>query len=282
MRTSAASPLALVALVGVLSLPLWLLGAVTGAQLSPDLPLAALVFVTPGIAALLLVWRQRGAAGAAALLRRLVQVRGGGSPAWPLAAALLLAPALFALTYVLLGDAGPAVNLAPATVATALAAYLVAAAAEELGWTAFATEPLQRRLPGLAAALLLGGVMVAFHVVPLLEHGRSAAWIGWWALSTVAARVLTVWLFNAGGGSVVAAVLFHAAMNTANLGPVVDFGPAGFPLAAQRLSALLLAAAAAAVTAAWGPGDLGRSGDRRRRAQSTRTMRGTSPAGISR
>lgn len=249
MRTAAPSPLALFVLVAVLSLPLWLLGAATGARLSPDLPLSALVFLTPAIAALLLAWRHRGRAGVAALLRRLVQVRGSGGSSWPLLPSLVLAPAVFALTYALLGADGPAVDLAPATIVVAFVAFLVAAAFEEVGWTAFALDPLQRRFPALGAALLLGGVMVAFHLVPLLQHDRSAAWIGWWALSTISARVLMVWLYNAAGGSVVAAVLFHATMNLANLGPVVDFGPAGFPLEAQRLSALLLAATAALAAA---------------------------------
>lgn len=48
------SPLKFFVLVFALSVPFWLLGAVTGGQLSPDLPVSALIFVCPVIAASIL------------------------------------------------------------------------------------------------------------------------------------------------------------------------------------------------------------------------------------
>jgi len=61
------SPLAFFVLVFALTLPFWGLGAVTGLQLLPGLPVAGLAFVCPGLAAFILVRRTSGAAGATAL-----------------------------------------------------------------------------------------------------------------------------------------------------------------------------------------------------------------------
>jgi membrane protease YdiL (CAAX protease family) len=96
-----------------------------------------------------------------------------------------------------------------------------------------------------------------------VQHGRSAGWIAWWSLNTVALRVLFTWLYNNTGHSVFAAALFHATGNLGQLGPFLDFGPGGYPYQAQRGSALLMAAAAGLVTVAWGPRTLARFGRRR-------------------
>lgn len=40
-----------------------------------------------------------------------------------------------------------------------------------------------------------------FHYVPLLQQGRSAGWIAWWSLFTVAHRVLITWIYNNSGGA---------------------------------------------------------------------------------
>src|SRR5690606_7359564 len=47
-------------LVTALALPLWAIGALVGGELMPGLPLAALQFVVPVIAASLLVYRREG------------------------------------------------------------------------------------------------------------------------------------------------------------------------------------------------------------------------------
>jgi hypothetical protein len=63
---------------------------------------------------------------------------------------------------------------------------------------------------------------------------------------------LLTWLYNNTGGSVFAAVLLHATGNLAQIGPFLDFGPGGYPLAAQRIAALLILAAATVVVLVWG------------------------------
>jgi len=49
--------------------------------------------------------------------------------------------------------------------------------------------------------------------VALVQVHRSAAWIAWWSLGTVAARVIIAWLYNNTGKSVFAATLFHTTSN---------------------------------------------------------------------
>ncbi len=57
-------------LVFGLSSPFWLVGAVTGLQVLPGLPVSSLVIVSPVIAALILVYRENGIAGITKLLKR--------------------------------------------------------------------------------------------------------------------------------------------------------------------------------------------------------------------
>jgi uncharacterized protein len=80
-----------------------------------------------------------------------------------------------------------------------------------------------------ASSLAIGLIWAMWHYVPLLEAGRTPAWIAWWSLGTVAARVIIVWLYDNTGGSVLAAAIFHDMVNvTYSLFPVNDsyFNPA--------------------------------------------------------
>ena len=67
---SGKSPLAFFALVFLLSSPFWALSWLTGLLLLPGLPLAGLMAVCPGIAALILSGRENGASGVKELLKR--------------------------------------------------------------------------------------------------------------------------------------------------------------------------------------------------------------------
>ena len=63
------SPWAFFALVFALSVPFWVIGAITGLVLPLNLPAGALMAANPLIAAALLIWRRHGFAGVKALLR---------------------------------------------------------------------------------------------------------------------------------------------------------------------------------------------------------------------
>jgi uncharacterized protein len=43
--------------------------------------------------------------------------------------------------------------------------------------------------------------------------GRSAGWIAWWWIGTIAQRVVLVWLYRAAGRNVCAVALAHALHN---------------------------------------------------------------------
>lgn len=49
--------------------------------------------------------------------------------------------------------------------------------------------------------------------MPLIQMGSTLTWIAWWTLSTVALRILIVWLYSNTGKSVFAAIVFHATSN---------------------------------------------------------------------
>jgi hypothetical protein len=254
------SPLIFFLLVYALAIPFWILGAVTGIELLPGLPVAALMTVCPVIAALILVHRETGVAEMIALLKRSFDYKQIKAKVWYLPI-LFLVPAVAVLSYMILRLTGvpvppPQISfLAPLIL---FIVFFVGALGEELGWSGYAIDPMQDRWGALKAGVFLGVVWAAFHFVPLLQIHRSAAWIAWWSLGTVAMRVIMVWLYNNTGKSVFAAALFHAISNLAwQLFPVHGsyFDP--------RINGLIMAAVAIIVAAIWGPRTLARLGHSR-------------------
>jgi CAAX protease family protein len=202
-------------LVFALSVPLWL-ATWADRQILPGLPMSATTVVCPLLAALLLVARRDGLAGAAALLQRSFDWRRIAAKGWYVPIVLLM-PAIGALAYVVMRALDlplPVPHWQPALLPGLLALFLVAGLAEELGWSGYALDPLQQRWGALRASLILGAVWAAWHIVPLLQVGRSPSWIAWWSLASVATRILHTWLFNNTGKSVFGAALFHAMSNT--------------------------------------------------------------------
>ncbi len=213
--TDRRSPFLFFGLVILLSVPFWALGAFTGLQLLPGLPIAALMVIAPALAALILRLREDGRKGVAALLARSFDCRRVRSWVWYLPA-LLLMPALNLLAVAVSGFAGnplPAPQITLADVAFLSAMFFIGALLEELGWTGYATDPLQKRWGALPAGLVVGAVWAVYHFVPLLQVDRSVEWMAWWTLGTIAVRVIMVALYNAAGQSVLIVTLFHMAQN---------------------------------------------------------------------
>lgn len=202
-------------LVLALSIPFWILGAATGIQLLPGLPIGALMVLAPAGAALLLVYRSGGSPAAVALLKRAVDYDRIPSITW-VAITVLLMPAMMLFAYAGLRLAGRPVAappVAPLVSLVMLVAYLLAGMSEELGWSGYAIDPLQQRWGALGAGVILGLAWAAWHLVPLLQAGREPAWIAWWVVFTVALRVVMTWLFNRTGKSVGAVALCHGLEN---------------------------------------------------------------------
>jgi membrane protease YdiL (CAAX protease family) len=247
--------IAFFALVLVLSIPLWVIGALKPVAILPGLPLGSLAVIVPLIAALILVYRETGTAGPAELLKRAFDFKRISAGVWYLPIFLLM-PGLLVLSWVALRLTGTAVPAPQFTIPSALALFivcLIAGLGEELGWSGYAIDPMQARSGALLAALLLGVVWALWHAVLLVQAGRSAGWIAWWCLGTVAQRVLLVWLYNNTGKSVFAAAVAHATANLAwQLFPIQGsyYDP--------RVTGLITAAAAVIVALIWGPATLAR------------------------
>ena len=87
---------------------------------------------------------------------------------------------------------------------------LSGALGEELGWRGYALPRLQAGQPALSASLILGVLIVGWHLPKFV-----ADQIGWSeTVGILAAAILFTWLFNNTNGSVLLAMLLHASGNT--------------------------------------------------------------------
>ncbi|MCR5873818.1 CPBP family intramembrane metalloprotease [Phenylobacterium sp. J426] len=240
----AASAAAFFALTALLTVPFWLASARSEVLLLPGLPLAGLAVICPATAAAALCWRAGGPAAVRALLARVWDGRRAPRAWWGPAVLIQPAVALAAFLILRLGGSDlPTPDIAPASMIALFALFLLGGLAEELGWSGYATPRLQARYGPLAAGLIIGLAWALWHYPALLQVGRSLAWIAWWTLGAVAARVVMVWLFNGAGGSVLAVAVFHAMSNLS-----WQLAPGGATRFDPRLDALLMSGVAAAVT----------------------------------
>lgn len=97
-----------------------------------------------------------------------------------------------------------------------VAAFIYSGLAEEFGWRGYALPRFQARLSALTSSIVLGLIWMSWHIpfffipgLPLYQRDL----LGWapWLLMT---SILQTWIFNNTKGSVLAAALFHATMNT--------------------------------------------------------------------
>lgn len=211
------SPARFIGLTFALAVPFWVLGAVVK---TPDgapvrLPLSALQFVTPLVAASILVYREDGSRGLRRFLRRLVDA--GRAPSWrKYGLIVVVMPAVYAIGYfVMLGTGRPLPDpmISLASIAVLLILFFVSAVFEEGGWTGYALDPLQDRWGMVRAALVLGLVWTVFHLVADLQGGHELGWILWHRMGSVALRVLLVCAYNVTGKGMLAVLLMHTMDN---------------------------------------------------------------------
>lgn len=173
----------------------------------------------PGIAALIMAALASGKAGVMDLLRRVVRGRVGWH--WYLIAILgsgaIYLSAVFASA--LLTGAAPAL---PELSLILLAGVLIQFAIymvfnwEDIAWRGFAATRLQATKSALVTALILGIVEGLFHVPLFFAPASSQAsspFLSFMVLS-IAGVVVLNWVFNNTRGSVLLAMIFHAAANT--------------------------------------------------------------------
>ncbi len=86
---------------------------------------------------------------------------------------------------------------------------------EEVGWRGFALPRLQERFDPVVAGAMLGVIWVLWHLPLFAMAGSQQSSIPLlpYAAYTVGFSIIMTWLYNATGGSVLAAILFHAGAN---------------------------------------------------------------------
>lgn len=201
-------------LVFVLSAPFWLYGAWLDRAILPGLPASAGMAICPALAGCWLIMRSDGANALKAFLRRTIDCRKMRPWAWLVALGTMpLVMILSGLFQLAIGIDLPPAVINPGQTLALFALFFIAATTEELGWSGYAAAPLVRAHGLIVAGLMIGLVSVLWHLIPLLQIGRSWDWIAWWALGTLARRKILLWLFIRGCGSVFSASLFHAMSN---------------------------------------------------------------------
>lgn len=179
---------------------------------------AAVMIFLPAAVATIQAYREQGRAAAANLWRRVFDIGRIKSAQWFWIASLCM-PAASVLAYGIMHffqmplPAAPEVPLLLILPVSAL--YFFGAIFEEIGWTAYATEPLQSEFGILGAALIIGSIWAGWHIVPWwLGQGHPLWWVASQAALTVEMRIVMGWIYARGGKSLFLAILFHAMINT--------------------------------------------------------------------
>jgi membrane protease YdiL (CAAX protease family) len=101
--------------------------------------------------------------------------------------------------------------------------FVTSGCGEEIGWRGFALPRLQRRHPALTSSLLLALGWAGWHL-PAFFYVPSYSAIGLrilpgFFIGILAGAIVLTWLYNSSGGSVLAAVLWHASFNFVTASP---------------------------------------------------------------
>ncbi len=173
----------------------------------------------PALAAFIVTARTGGRAGVRQLLRRLVQWRVGlgwyllilaGIPLLELLGAFAL---LGAVPLDDLGRIWPLVFTR--YLPYVLYVFIVTSLGEEPGWRGFALPRLQERQGPLLGTAALGALWAAWHLPNLLFGRWTIASSALFLVGIAASAFLYTWVYNRTGGSVLLAMLLHAAQNAA-------------------------------------------------------------------
>jgi hypothetical protein len=223
----------------------------------PGVTVFNLAALLPATIALILVYREDGAAGARKLLARSFDGGRVHPRTWWLPT-LLLYPSIVAVQCAIAFVSGQRVPAPHFTVwiPVIFLIVLVAALGEELGWMGYVFEPLQDRFGALRAAALLGVVWALIHIPLFSASTASIRWITWQCVYIGITRILFVWVYNNSGRSLSAVTLMHATFNIGWLA----FPPSGGLLVPSFYDPFKLALTAMLVVLAvaflWGPSTL--------------------------
>jgi len=208
-------PLDYFLLVVALSVPFWLIGG-SKLPLPINLPASAVTTFVPAIAAGILTYRRAGSTGVKELLEKAVDFKKVKNWLWYLPA-LFLAPVIYLASFGIMRLTGLAlpgeINVPLLMVPVFFVMFFIGDTGEELGWSGYALEPMQKRWGAAKAGLILGVMWAIVHFVPFVQTRHPASWIVWQSIKTIAMRVVLVWMYNKTGKSVAATTVYHATDN---------------------------------------------------------------------
>lgn len=182
-------------------------------EMSYTNPLFILMVYAPGFAGLFLVWRHYGVCGLGRYLRRLTMWR--MRPVWWALLALGV-PAGFYIAAAIKGTAGAPFPFTPwHAVIPSLLIALAIGPMEEFGWRGVALPLLQRRFAPFWADLVLAAIWAIWHMPSFFMSGtpQDGLSFGAFFIGMLAISMILCALFNASGGSILIAALFHFQLN---------------------------------------------------------------------
>ena len=202
----------------------WVPAALEAQGLISQLPVPAtfLGAFGPLVAAVVVTALEGGRAGLRSLLSRVVRWR--VAPIWYGVATL--GPLLIMLgaiaLHVVLGGQPPSLGLLigalPTLVFVSVYMMITVALGEEVGWRGYALPALQARYGALTSSVILGVMWALWHLPVFFNPDTLYSNLPFlqFLAYIVPFAVLTTWVFNSTGGSVLMAMFFHAVLNASS------------------------------------------------------------------
>ncbi|HWQ47614.1 MAG TPA: type II CAAX endopeptidase family protein [Methanosarcina sp.] len=245
-------------LVFIISVPFWLIGDIAEQKLPLpfNLPVGALVLACPMIAALILIYRENGSNGVKQLLKRSFDFKRIKRKIWYIPIFFLM-PCIIVLEYGLMKLMEvpiPNFQFPVLMVPIFFVIFFIGGIGEEIGWTGYATDPLQGKENALKTSIILGIVWTMWHITPWLQAHYTPLWVTGQSATSILLRVLIVWIYNNTGKSVFAAIAFHATTNVSELVLFPIYGSYYDPV----IAFIFMAVTVAIVIFLWGPKTLAR------------------------
>jgi uncharacterized protein len=91
--------------------------------------------------------------------------------------------------------------------------FFISALVEEVGWTAYLTNELQKELSPLTTSVIIGSLWALWHVIPYYQIGHSVNWIFWQCICTIISRVFMISIYNNSRGYFMWTVWYHMMIN---------------------------------------------------------------------
>jgi membrane protease YdiL (CAAX protease family) len=226
----------------------------------PGIFLAMFASMVPSALAIVLTAVVLGWGSVRKLLGRLLIWR--VNPIWYLV--VFLGPVALTGGVVLLNSlmGGPALSLGMSLLGIAiffaLSIFPGSALGEEIGWRGYVLPRLQSRMSALSASLLLAPFWALWHL-PLWLTGdpfNTPTFYPAFVVSAFAMSIITTWVYNSTGGSLLMVVLLHATVNLPLTLVIDDLGPKATVPVLLYFGLLVVAAVVVVVVA--GPKHLSR------------------------